>query len=546
VTGPGVAQRAGQADTDAICLAVDLGTGGPKVGFVRLNGEILWHDHQLVETRWLPGGGATQDAGAWWELICDAVRRGLASGAVPADEVVAVACTGQWASTVPVTEGGEPVGDCILWMDSRGGAYSQTAIGGPVAGYAPRRALHWVRKTGGAPSPTGNDPIGHMLYLQHAEPELAARARWFLEPVDYLTLRFTGVASASHASMIAGWLTDNRRLDRLEYDEALLALSGVDATKLAPLVPTGSVVGTVLPDVARALGIPDAAKVVNGVPDLHSAACGAGAIGDFEAHLAVSTSSWIGAPVPFKKTDVRRSIVSVPGLSSNRYLIANNHESGGLCLQWLRDTLFADSDFDELTQLAAAASPGAGNVIFTPWLNGERSPVNDPRARAGFHNVSVNTRTEDLVRAVLEGVAFNDRWLHEAVETFVKRRLDPIRIVGGGSQSDLWCQIHADVLGRVIERVGDSVNAHLRGAAIFAGLSLGALSTEDVRDAVPVEAMFRPDPATRKCYDRLYAEFPRLYKAQRRMFARLNAVGLEEGSAARAEPRTTESPPRAS
>jgi xylulokinase len=287
-------------------------------------------------------------------------------------------------------------------------------------------------------------------------------------------------------------------------------------------VPTGSVVGTVLPGVARELGIPETAQVVTGVPDLHSAACGAGAIGDFETHLAISTSSWIGAPVPFKKTDVLRQITSVPGLSADRYLIANNHESGGLCLQWLRDTLFSGSSFDELTHLAATASPGARNVIFTPWLNGERSPVDDRRARAGFHNVSVNTRPEDLVRAVLEGVAYNDRWLHEAVEKFANRRLEPIRIVGGGSQSDLWCQIHADVLDRVVERVANSVNVHLRGAAVFTGLSLGALSAADVRDALPVETTFRPDPATRERYDELFAEFPRLYKAQRRMFARLN------------------------
>jgi xylulokinase len=508
---------------DDICLAIDLGTGGPKVGFVRLSGEILWHDHQPVETRWLPGGGATQDAVAWWALIRDAVRRGLASGAVPADQVVAVGCTGQWASTVPVGDDGEPVGDCILWMDTRGGAYSRAVIGGPVAGYAPLRALRWIRTAGGAPSPNGNDPIGHMLYLQHAEPEVSARARWFLEPVDYLTLRFTGVASASHASMIAGWLTDNRRLDRLEYDPSLLALAGVDASRLAPLVPTGSVVGTVLPEVARELGISRAARVVTGVPDLHSAACGAGAIEDFETHLAVSTSAWIGAPVPFKKTDALHAIASVPGLSSDRYLIANNHESGGLCLQWLRDTLFPASSFDELTQLATSASPGSGNIIFTPWLNGERSPVNDRNARAGFHNVSVNTRPEDLVRAVLEGVAYNARWLHNAVEGFAKRRLEPIRIVGGGSQSDLWCQIHADVLDRVVERVESSVNAHLRGVAVFAGLSLGVLTAEDVRDTLRVEATFRPDTATRERYDRLYAEFPRLYKMQRRMFGRLSS-----------------------
>ena len=508
--------------TDGVCLAIDLGTGGPKVGFARLTGELLWHEHQRVETTWLPGGGATQDAAQWWELIGDAVRRGLATGVVAPEQVVAVGCTGQWASTVPVDERGEPVGDCILWFDSRGGRYAQPLIGGRVGGYSPRRAFHWVRRTGGAPSPAGNDPIGHMLYLQHAEPDVAARARWFLEPVDYLTLRFTGVAAASHASMIADWLTDNRRLDRLEYDPSLLALSGVDHTKLAPLVATGSVVGTVLPDVARSLGIPETARVVTGIPDLHSAACGAGAIGDFQTHLAISTSAWIGAPVPFKKTDVLHSVASLPGLSSSGYVIANNHESGGLCLEWLRDTLFPERSFDELTQLAATAEAGAANVIFTPWLNGERSPVDDRNARSGFHNVSVNTRREDLVRAVLEGVAYNARWLHDAVESFAKRRLDPIRIVGGGSQSDLWCQIHADVLDRVVERVADSANAHLRGVAVFAGLSLGALSWGDVRSAIAVEATFRPDPTTRALYDRLYAEFPRLYKAQRRMFARLN------------------------
>jgi xylulokinase len=507
---------------DDVCLAVDLGTGGPKVGFVRLGGEILWDEHRLVETRRLDGGGATQDARLWWELIGESARRGLASGAVRAEEVAAVAITGQWASTVPVDERGEPVGDCVMWMDARGGVYSARVVGGPLAGYSPRAALKWIRRTGGAPATSGTDPIGHMLYLQHAEPEIAARARWFLEPVDYLTMRFTGVASASHASMLAAWLTDNRRLDRLAYDEELLALAGVDASKLAPLRPTGSVVGSVLPEVARELGIPASAQVVTGIPDLHSAACGAGAVGDFETHLAISTSSWIGAPVPFKKTDVLHMVASVPGLSTDGYVIANNHESSGLCLQWLRDTLFPERSFDELTALAAAAAPGSGEVIFTPWLAGERSPVDDRRARAGFHNISTTTRPEQLVRAVLEGVAYNNRWLHEAVESFAKRRLDPIRIVGGGSQSDLWCQIHADVLDRTVERVRQSVNGSLRGAAVFAGLALGALARPDVRDAVPVETTFRPDPATRAVYERLYAEFPKLYKAQRRMFARLN------------------------
>src|SRR5688572_21040481 len=127
-----------------------------------------------------------------------------------------------------------------------------------------------------------------------------------------------------------------------------------------------------------------------------------------------------------------------------------------------------------------------------------------------------------MVRAVMEGVAYNDRWLHTTVEKFAKRRLDHIRIIGGGAQSDLWCQIHADVMDRTIERVAEPYFANLKGAAIFAGLALGDVRPEEVRELVGVDATFRPDPGTRAVYDRLYDEFPKLYKAQKAMFARLN------------------------
>jgi xylulokinase len=517
--------------TERFALAVDLGTGGPKIGFVSLAGRIAWCDHVAVKTEFLAGGGAEQDAEEWWQVICDAARRGLASGAVRPEQVAAVCVTGQWASTVPVDASGRPVGPCVQWMDTRGGRYTRKRIGGPVVGYAPRAILHWVRRTGGAPSTTGADPIGHMLYLRNDQPEVHAAARWYLEPVDYLSMRFTGVAAASHASQTAAWLTDNRHLDRMTYDDVLIRLSGVDPDKLPPLVPTGSVVGTVQRPVATELGLPDGVQVVTGLPDLHSAACGAGTVLAFQAHMAISTTSWISCPVPFKKTDAIHGIASVPGVATEPYVIADNHETAGLCLQWLRDNVVAPEDalgglatpeFPAVTEVAAASAPGSGGVIFTPWLAGERSPIDDKWARGGFHNLSLGTVRGDLVRAVLEGVAYNDRWLNEYVEKFAGRRLDPIRIIGGGAQSALWCQIHADVMDRTIERVADPNYANLKGAAIFAGLALGTVRAGDVRDLVGVDATFTPDPANRATYDRLYAEFPKLYKAGKKMFARLN------------------------
>ncbi|MGH9172094.1 MAG: xylulokinase [Acidimicrobiales bacterium] len=512
-------------------LAVDLGTGGPKVGLVSLAGKLAWQEHIRIETRQIGSAGHVQDANQWWAAIKSATQRALVSGVAAASAVEAVCITGMWASTVPVDEAGSPVGDALLWMDSRGGRYSRKVIGGPVAGYSPRPALHWIRRTGGAPSASGADPIGHILYLVNEEPQVASAARWYLEPIDFLSMCFTGVAAASHASMTAAWLTDNRDLSRMEYDPMLLGLAGLtaEAAKLPPLHPTGSVVGVVSEAVAAEVGLPGpgtasgGVKVVTGVPDLHSAACGAGAVTDFATHLAISTSAWIGAPVPYKKTDALSQVASVPGLTADRYLIANNHETGGLCLQWLRDgVLKSTAGFPEVIAEAEGSPPGAGGILFTPWLNGERSPVDDRRARGGWHNLSLATTRADMVRAVLEGVAFNNRWLHDACEKFAKRRLDPIRIIGGGAQSDLWCQIHADVMDRTIERVAEPLHAGIKGAALFAALALGAVERSEVRSLVELDGTFRPDPANRAEYDRLYEEFPKLYKSQRLMFKRLN------------------------
>ena len=251
--------------------------------------------------------------------------------------MLAISCTGQWASTIPVDASGEPVGPCLMWLDTRGSEHARRVVGGPLVGYSPLALLTWVRHTSGVPSPYGGDPVSHMLHLQHDEPAVAAAARWYLEPVDYLTMRFTGRAAATHASMSAAWLTDNRRLDRLEYDAVLVRKAGLDPEKLPPLVATGSLIGPVRAEVASELGLAGDVQVVSGTPDLHSAALGTGAAGEGQPHMTISTTSWISLPVARKKTDPMRSIATVPGLDSVSYLVANNHEAAGLCLRWLRD-----------------------------------------------------------------------------------------------------------------------------------------------------------------------------------------------------------------
>ncbi|HET7420300.1 MAG TPA: FGGY-family carbohydrate kinase [Candidatus Dormibacteraeota bacterium] len=501
-------------------LAIDLGTGGPKVGAVSLRGELLARNMSAVRTRYLPGGGAVQDPNEWWDRVKEGISTTCRS--LDASGLLGVGITGQWGSTVPVGPDGEAVGDCLLWADTRGGRFSAKVVGGPVAlfGYSPGNILRWVQLTGGAPSPGGADPLGHELYLRNCEPAVYAKTRTFLEPLDYLALRLTGRAVATPASMILSWLTDNRPGARPAYVPELVRRSTRSLDRLPPLAPTGSVVADVSKEVAAELGIPPV-PVVAGVPDLHGSYLGSGAVEPFQAHVTISTTAWIACQVPFKRTDVLHQMASVPGVRPGSYLVANNHETAGLCLQWIRDA-HPGEDYEQLCALAATAPVGSGGVIFTPWLNGERTPVEDRTLRAAFLNVALDTDRPRLVRAVLEGVAFNARWLLDAVERFVRRPLPALRILGGGAQSDLWCQVHADILARRIERVADPMYAALRGAGLFAAMSLGKISLEDVRQLVPVTDTFEPDDASRAIYDPMYAEFKRFYDRLHDSYARLN------------------------
>ena len=158
-------------------LAIDLGTSALKVALVSVTGEVVAAEEEAHGCELLPGGGAEQDADGWWALIGRVSSRLMARGTVAADEVAAVCCTAQWSGTVPVDSGGRPVRKAIIWMDSRGAPYARRITGGPVRvqGYGPDKLAHWIRKTGGIPSQSGKDPIAHILWLKHAEPDPCCR-----------------------------------------------------------------------------------------------------------------------------------------------------------------------------------------------------------------------------------------------------------------------------------------------------------------------------------------------------------------------------------
>jgi xylulokinase len=505
-------------------LAIDLGTGGPKAALVDADGHLTASEFEPTPIELLGDGGAEQDPDAWWSAITVAVHRLLGGGHVAIDDIVAVAVTSQWSGTVAVDADGRHLHPAVIWMDSRGAEQIKAVTTGKVnvAGYDPRRLRHWISRTGGIPSHSGKDPVAHILWLRHERPDVYRAAHAFLEPCDYLNARLTGRQVASYDSIVAHWLTDNRDLSAVRYDPQLLEWCGLTERQLPPLVPSATVVGEVLDDVARDWGLAPGTKVVTATGDVHSAVVGSGALGDFEGHLYMGTSSWLSCHLPTKRTDLLHNQAALPSAVPNRYFLANEHEVGGGALLWLRDQAAMVADIDEANALADLAPAGSNRVIFTPWLNGERTPVDDHTIRGGWNNVSLTTTRPDLVRSVFEGVAYNSRWLLDTVENFVKRPLDGLNFIGGGAQSDLWCQMHADVCDRVIRRVAEPQHANSRGAAFVAWLALGRRSLDELNKAVTIDEVFHPDPVARAAYEPLYREFLKLYKAHRPIHARLN------------------------
>jgi xylulokinase len=520
-------------------LAVDLGTGGPKVALVGIDGSLADRDKATTRLLLGPDGAAEQDPDDWWRAITTAVRRMMARGTVPVHQVVGVAVTAQWSGTVAVGADGRHLGNAILWMDSRGAPYVRRAMSGPIriAGYGVGKLRRFVSHAGGLPGHSGKDPTAHILWLAHERPDIHAAASVFLEPADYLNLRLTGRACSSYDCIALHWVTDIRDLNRVHYDKRLVRLSGLDRTRLPELVPSATVVGSLREAVAAEWGLRAGTPVVTATGDVNSAVVGSGALADYSGHLYIGTSSWLSCHVPWKRTDLLHNQTTLPSALPGRYFVANEHETAGACLTFLKDTtmirphgLGLDAPEDNLyaayNEMAARSPVGAGRVVFTPWLNGERSPVDDPTVRAGFHNLSLTTTPEDLVRSVFEGTAYNSRWLLDAVERFVGRRLPALAFIGGGARSPLWAQIHADVLDRPVRQMADPQQANVRGAAFVALVALGLADAADLSPLAPVAAEFEPDPRNRATYDEMYEVFKRIYEKTRGIYARLNRSAL--------------------
>jgi len=522
---------------EPVILATDLGTSSMKVALITIQGEVLGWQAQNIETHLTADGGVEQSPAEWWGAFVACTRQLLAQGVVPAASVVAVCCSTQGEGTIPVDSAGSALMNCISWMDMRGQPNLLREFKGliNINGMSAVKVLRWIRLTGGMPSASGKDPAAHMLYIRDQFPRVYEKTYKFLNVLDYLNLRLTGRFTATYDSIMTSWVTDNRDPDAIHYDPGLVRNCGVAVDKLPEILPCTAVLGEIKPDVAEMLGLSSSVKVVAGAIDTTAAAIGAGAVEDDLPHLYLGTSSWITAHVPYKKTDIASALASVPCAVPGRYLLIALQATAGGNLNFLRDRIIYNKDellqeadvpdiFKYLDQIAARVPAGSNGVLYTPWIWGERAPVEDKTVRAGLYNLSLHNSREDIIRAFLEGIALNTRWLLQPVKKFLGKDVEKIHIVGGGAQSDVWCQIFADVMNLLIRQVEEPVYANARGAAWIGAVGLNEIAFSDIPGLVKIRRDYLPDEKNRTIYDQRFEQFISIYKQMKSIYKKMNCL----------------------
>lgn len=514
-------------------LGIDLGTSSCKVAIVDPAGKIIDSDTESYPLYLTPNGGAEQNPEDWWNAIVKATARMVERSRIPKDMIKGIGVTGQFSGVVPVGKDSQPLRRSIIWMDTRGEPYIREIAKGTInlGGYRIDKLRTWISRTGGAPAHSGKDSISHVLFLKNEEPDLYRDTFKFLEPKDYINLKLTGTFFGSYDSIVLYWVTDNRDLGNVKYDGKLLKLATIDGDKLPDLRPSTEVIAGLSSSAAEELMLNKGVKVVAGAGDMQSSLIGSGSTLDFQANIYLGTSSWLTAHVPFKKTDLFHNIASLPSSIPNKYFVAAEQESAGISLEHIRKILYCvDStnctdklpSFSAMDAIAENSPPGSEGVIFLPWLYGERAPVENKYVRGAFYNFSLQTDRASMIRSVLEGVAFNTRWLLNPVEHLLGRKADPIRVAGGGALSPLWCEILSNVLDRTMQVVENPVFANSRGAALLASVSLGITDFNKISESVPIVNEFRPSKHSAKIYDGIFKHFTDFYYNNRKSFQALN------------------------
>lgn len=477
-------------------IAHDLGTTGNKASLHHPDGRLIEAITVNYPAHFASGGIAEQNPKDWWDAVVTATRT-LLETTGHTGSISGIVISGQMMGAVLLDASGEPVRPAIIWADTRSGRQQQQlseAVGDEQA----------YRILGHRLNPTYS--IAKIMWVRDNEPELWDKVRHVCVAKDYIAYKLTGrlATDRSDASGTNAYDQASGSWSEVIVDAAELPLS------LFPeILESTDIVGTIVADAAAVMGVPEGTPVVMGGGDGPLAAVGAGIVSASDgAYVSLGTSSWISfvsdQPVwdPSMRTFTFNNVV--PG----SFVPTATMQAGGASLQWFTEVLHPDASTRQAGALIAEADHqvDTGEMYFLPYLLGERAPLWEPQARGSFIGLSRHHTRAHMMRAVMEGVAYN---LYTCLLAFREggAHIDRMTAVGGGAQSDVFLQLLADVWGVPVSRRSVVDEANSLGAAVTGAVGLGLADFAAARQLSETTAEFSPDPTRHARYVERYPHF---------------------------------------
>ena len=487
-------------------IGIDLGTSAVKLLLTDETGRILRTVTRTYPISFPQPGWAEQEPEDWWSAVRTGVPELLRG--FDARSVAGIGAGGQMHGLVALDAAGRVLRPAILWNDGR--TAEETEYLNETVGR--EKLLSWTANIAFA-----GFTAPKLLWMRRHEPERFAALDKIMLPKDYVNYRLTGVHATDYSDASGTLLLDvrNRR-----WSPEMLALCGLAERCVPRLYESAEVIGTLTPESARALGLPERVRVVAGAGDNAAAALGTGTAGEGGCNLSIGTSGTV-----FLSSETFRS-------GGDGALHAFCHADGGYhlmgcmlsaaaCNKWFCGEILGTEDYEKEQSEITRADLGQNRVLFLPYLMGERSPINDVRARGTFTGLTLSSTRAELVQAVLEGVAFGIRDSLEAAKA-LGLTVSRSRLCGGGARSALWRTIFANVLGIPLDEVRTEQGPGYGGAMLaMTGCGVFPSARRAAEALTAVSRTEEPDRALTARYEARYAEFRLLYPAMKRVFAAL-------------------------
>lgn len=479
-----------------LLLALELSTTSLRALIFDQEGQTLAATRVSLPVLHPEVGAYEQDASSWWLAAQQAIHQALTL-LPPArrGDLVTLSVTHPRETVVLTDPAGQPLAPALLWMDQRCTAEVAQA----------ERKLGAVRLHALSGTPPCTTPsLYKLMYLRSQNPEWLRGAQVH-DVHSFLSLLFTGRAVTSLASASPTGLVDMRQKS---WSPTLLDLAGLSLTQMPEFVEAGHLIGPLLPEVAQKLGLPEHLLVYAGAADSQAAGLGAGVIHQGPAFFDLGTAVTCGALTHRYQVDqaFRTLHSAIPGY----YGVETTLQGGMQTLWWFVQTLLRsphrDTSLAQLETEAASIPSTSDGLLALPYWAGSMNPHWDDQVGGGFLGLRSSHQPVHLYRALLEGIAYEQRLHLEGIEIALGKPQEKLFLLGGGSRSDLWCQILADVLGRPLFRV-EASEASALGVALLAAVSHGLYPQWDTAAAAMTRSQqcFSPGPA-RATYDRLYRE----------------------------------------